>query len=876
MLSTLPQILNSSPLPAAEGAAARVDREAHTGFAALMQQQADLRSAMLRHIDQRALAPRDAVRPATPTAAPRATTAAAPAAPKAAETAPRPVQDDPSTASPSRIGSSAPQRPPTTAAASAAPSDSADRAAPAAVRAAADPAGREAAAGKNGDSGTAQAARHRLAARGQAASAPTPTTALPDATVDARWTGLADLGTDTLARDPLLAQDAAATTAAPDPTQVPDWLQGQALVTGWRPTTGLPVAAPPQDAATSTTTTATAATTLATATAAAIALQPTVPDPMAPDAMGHGPQGSAASGPLTHRPLGLREAVDEGPGLAPPRAMGPARSGAATEPSTARPEGLHEPVEGTPLPVVAAVSAALTRENTPAWPTRPQGLRAVAADARTQALATDPPSTGRAATSAVMAARAGSTAGLPAVARGAAAPQPPHRGDPAVAQAAELRKASKVDAASATAPDLPTANAMTGDPATLAAAPALPASPALPGAVEAAAGKGAVTPGEGQAIAATRGSTDAGLPVGPNARAAGQGDSPAVPPTEARRHTADEASRRATAPDPLALATAAASSAAAVAPVAAAAAAAGQAAGLRLGLQTEGRAAQRAAADSDGAPLRASRLPPTVERGVAPTMDGPTGRSQALFDQRSVAETVTPPAGTDLPRGADEGTRPPLPGSTPTAAAPALAAAAAARAAQAEPLAAAATSDTVRAIEPGAPSMATPLLASGSAPAAPTLAHLAANATPVATDASIPVPLDSPAFAPALGAQISLFARDGVQTARLQLNPAEMGPITVQIALDGNAARVDFQADLASTRDVIEASLPALAGALQEAGMTLAGGGVSQQPSSHQPPPQAERSGAQRRPGDRSAAAGDASMAAPVATRSRGLVDLVA
>ena len=138
------------------------------------------------------------------------------------------------------------------------------------------------------------------------------------------------------------------------------------------------------------------------------------------------------------------------------------------------------------------------------------------------------------------------------------------------------------------------------------------------------------------------------------------------------------------------------------------------------------------------------------------------------------------------------------------------------------------------------------------------------------------MPLDSPAFAPALGAQISLFARDGVQTARLQLNPAELGPITVQIALDGSAARVDFQADLASTREVIEASLPALAGALQEAGMTLAGGGVSQQPSSHQPPPQAGQPDATRRLGERASGPSAQSLPTLAPVRSRGLVDLVA
>ena len=151
------------------------------------------------------------------------------------------------------------------------------------------------------------------------------------------------------------------------------------------------------------------------------------------------------------------------------------------------------------------------------------------------------------------------------------------------------------------------------------------------------------------------------------------------------------------------------------------------------------------------------------------------------------------------------------------------------------------------------------------------------HAAPV--EARIAVPLDSPTFAPALGAQISLFARDGVQTARLQLNPAEMGPIAVQIAVDGNAARIDFQADRAATREVIEASLPALAGALQDAGLTLTGGGVFQQHPGRQAPPEpGPATAAARLP---ASATGLDAVAGGLAASSRqrtprGLVDLVA
>lgn len=113
------------------------------------------------------------------------------------------------------------------------------------------------------------------------------------------------------------------------------------------------------------------------------------------------------------------------------------------------------------------------------------------------------------------------------------------------------------------------------------------------------------------------------------------------------------------------------------------------------------------------------------------------------------------------------------------------------------------------------------------------LVGVATPASSSATTASpaaihLPTPLEAPDFAHALGAQLSVLAKDGVQRAELHLNPAEMGPVSVHIVMAGSHARVDFGADLAATRQILEAGLPELAGALREAGLTLTGGGVSQ------------------------------------------------
>ena len=100
--------------------------------------------------------------------------------------------------------------------------------------------------------------------------------------------------------------------------------------------------------------------------------------------------------------------------------------------------------------------------------------------------------------------------------------------------------------------------------------------------------------------------------------------------------------------------------------------------------------------------------------------------------------------------------------------------------------------------------------------------------TNAAVALALPTGIDAPDFAAALGVQVSVLVKDGVQQAELHLNPAETGPVSIRISLDGTAARVDFGADLAATRAAIERGLPELASALRDAGFTLAGGGVSQ------------------------------------------------
>jgi flagellar hook-length control protein FliK len=160
----------------------------------------------------------------------------------------------------------------------------------------------------------------------------------------------------------------------------------------------------------------------------------------------------------------------------------------------------------------------------------------------------------------------------------------------------------------------------------------------------------------------------------------------------------------------------------------------------------------------------------------------------------------------------------------------------------------------------------------------PATATATATATPTPPEADvaahIAARIDTPAFAPALGTTLSLLARDGVQQAQLSLHPAELGPVAVQITVDGNQARVDFHAAHAATRAALEASLPELAAALRDSGLTLTGGGVFDQPRQRQAETSFTPAG--RAASDGAVAEPDEGPQRPQGSRPRGVVDLVA
>ncbi|WP_252105791.1 MULTISPECIES: flagellar hook-length control protein FliK [unclassified Halomonas] len=98
------------------------------------------------------------------------------------------------------------------------------------------------------------------------------------------------------------------------------------------------------------------------------------------------------------------------------------------------------------------------------------------------------------------------------------------------------------------------------------------------------------------------------------------------------------------------------------------------------------------------------------------------------------------------------------------------------------------------------------------APPAPTAASPVAGATPVT----------NPAFAEKLGQQlIQLTQRGGEQQVKLELHPAELGPLTITLKMGEQHTQAQFFSAHAQVRQIVEQAIPQLREALAEQGIAL-------------------------------------------------------
>jgi len=111
------------------------------------------------------------------------------------------------------------------------------------------------------------------------------------------------------------------------------------------------------------------------------------------------------------------------------------------------------------------------------------------------------------------------------------------------------------------------------------------------------------------------------------------------------------------------------------------------------------------------------------------------------------------------------------------------------------------------------------------APAASTLPVVLSN----------PWPIDDPAFATHLAAQVGETMSGGLERAEISVTPPEMGPIRIELSLTGDQASVAFSAAMPETRQAIEQSLSTLREMLSERGLVLAEASVGRGDSGASP-----------------------------------------
>jgi flagellar hook-length control protein FliK len=136
-------------------------------------------------------------------------------------------------------------------------------------------------------------------------------------------------------------------------------------------------------------------------------------------------------------------------------------------------------------------------------------------------------------------------------------------------------------------------------------------------------------------------------------------------------------------------------------------------------------------------------------------------------------------------------------------------------------------------------------------------------------------PVGSAGFADELAGRVLVYARGNVQSAHLTVQPPELGPVQVSIALHGTSAQVAFTASHPDTRLALEAALPRLEGLFAQGGLQLAGSSVGGGGRQDQQAPAAVPGAMARLGGESAREAAGTVVSAPRA-RALGLIDTFA
>lgn len=103
------------------------------------------------------------------------------------------------------------------------------------------------------------------------------------------------------------------------------------------------------------------------------------------------------------------------------------------------------------------------------------------------------------------------------------------------------------------------------------------------------------------------------------------------------------------------------------------------------------------------------------------------------------------------------------------------------------------------------------------------------DAASVASSARVSVPVGEAGWGRAVGEQVVWHVSQNIQSANLRLNPQHLGPLEMQVQMEGDKATLAFTSQHAQVRDALESALPRLREMFAQNGLNIVDVNVSQQ-----------------------------------------------
>ncbi|EGT4252990.1 flagellar hook length control protein FliK [Citrobacter amalonaticus] len=162
-----------------------------------------------------------------------------------------------------------------------------------------------------------------------------------------------------------------------------------------------------------------------------------------------------------------------------------------------------------------------------------------------------------------------------------------------------------------------------------------------------------------------------------------------------------------------------------------------------------------------------------------------------------------------------------------------------------------------------------------------TTTHSTSQPLPTSAAPVLSAPLGSQEWQQSLSQHITLFTRQGQQSAELRLHPEDLGQVQISLKLDDNQAQLQMVSAHSHVRAALEAALPTLRTQLAESGIQLGQSSISSESFAGQQHSSSQQQQTARMQGqDRLMADDESELAVPAslqsAARGNGAVDIFA